>query len=409
MRFSDLEVPSEAEVLLATLRCERRQRTAPADHPSTYAADVAAIVAASPASTPSAAAGGGGAFAPSPSPTPSGSFSDAAGAFMPSSSPGAAGAHQGAGLQGREHEPQLPACLPPSCEQRWVSTACAWVLSSSHRACCMALPHQPPHLPLTPPYPSAACEGMPPTPQGGAGGGLRRLSKLFSSCSSGFGGSDHAMAEAGLAGPQPASPACASPCAAPAPVRLSPEELGEPDCLLVGAGWTIPVHRCAPAPPLPRVGRQSTACPLWSGSDVHLPTQLLPQRRRACPHGIPSRAGIATRPATQRRSVLRQRCDHFRARCGTAWADSSAERVAVPDHFSREAVEALLHYCYHGGWARIETLRFEPAGNRAGQLAGVACAAGGTCVCAPGGLDRCTWAHSAGSTAPALVPAVRSL
>ncbi len=85
---------------------------------------------------------------------------------------------------------------------------------------------------------------MPPTPQGG-GGGLRRLSKLFSSCSSGFGGSDHAMAEAGMAGPQPASPSAASASGSAAPpVRLQPEELGEPDCLLVGAGWTIPVHRC---------------------------------------------------------------------------------------------------------------------------------------------------------------------
>ncbi len=96
VRFSDLEVPSEAEVLLATLRCERRQRTAPADHPSTFADDVAAIVAASPASTPSAAAGNGCTFAPSPMPTPCGSFSEAPGAFMPGSSPGSAGVRGGA-------------------------------------------------------------------------------------------------------------------------------------------------------------------------------------------------------------------------------------------------------------------------------------------------------------------------
>ena len=90
VRFSDLEVPSEAEVLLATLRWERRQRTAPADHPSTFADDVAAIVAASPASTPSAAGGNGSAFAPSPMPTPCGSYSEAS--FMPGSSPGSTGA-----------------------------------------------------------------------------------------------------------------------------------------------------------------------------------------------------------------------------------------------------------------------------------------------------------------------------
>ncbi|EFN54990.1 hypothetical protein CHLNCDRAFT_134794 [Chlorella variabilis] len=72
VRFSELEVPTDAEVLLATLRGERRQRTAPSHHPSTYAEDVAAIV--------------GGAYA---SATPAGSYGDACGAFMPSTSPSA--------------------------------------------------------------------------------------------------------------------------------------------------------------------------------------------------------------------------------------------------------------------------------------------------------------------------------
>ncbi len=46
--------------------------------------------------------------------------------------------------------------------------------------------------------------------------------------------------------------------------------------------------------------------------------------------------------------MLRQRCDHFRARCGAGWADASSDRVQVPDHFSRQAVEAFLHYVYNG-------------------------------------------------------------
>lgn len=70
VRFSELEVPSDAEVLLATVRGERRARTAPAHHPSTFAADVAAITAAA-----------------TPTPTPQGSYGDACAAFMPSSSP----------------------------------------------------------------------------------------------------------------------------------------------------------------------------------------------------------------------------------------------------------------------------------------------------------------------------------
>ena len=52
--------------------------------------------------------------------------------------------------------------------------------------------------------------------------------------------------------------------------------------------------------------------------------------------------------------MLRQRCDHVRARCDAGWADCAADRILVPDHFSREAVQAFLHYVYHGArglWA----------------------------------------------------------
>ncbi|KAL4452300.1 hypothetical protein ABPG75_007962 [Micractinium tetrahymenae] len=206
VRFSDLEVPTDAEILLASLHAERRARTAPGHHPSTYAEDVRTILSSASASE----AGG----------TPSGSCSDACGAFAPCNSP------------------------------------------------------------------TAVADGLPPTPTAGPAGERswpHRLSRLFSSCSSGSGGEDCAMEAAAQGGSdsQPGTP--------PTPLRLSLEDLGEPDCLLQGAGWSIPVHR----------------------------------------------------------SVLRQRCDHFRARCESGWADASTERVAVPDHFSQEAVQAFLHYVYN--------------------------------------------------------------
>eukprot|EP00887_Chlorella_sp_A99_P004160 scaffold23.g4160.t1 len=74
--------------------------------------------------------------------------------------------------------------------------------------------------------------------------------------------------------------------ASPLAGRLSLASLGPPDCALVGGGgaWEVPVH--------------------WA--------------------------------------VLRQRCDHFRARCDSGMRDARAQRCSVPDHFSREAVEALI-------------------------------------------------------------------
>ena len=43
VRFSELEVPTDAQILLHTLRQERKQRTADPKVPSTSAADVAGI------------------------------------------------------------------------------------------------------------------------------------------------------------------------------------------------------------------------------------------------------------------------------------------------------------------------------------------------------------------------------
>lgn len=45
--------------------------------------------------------------------------------------------------------------------------------------------------------------------------------------------------------------------------------------------------------------------------------------------------------------VLRQRCEHFRARCESGMRDAAVETIPVPDHFSRQGVEALIEYMYH--------------------------------------------------------------
>lgn len=63
VRFSELEVPTDAEVVLATLRLERRARTAPPRLPSTFAEDAEAIAAEA-----ARGKGKGPAFTPSSSP-----------------------------------------------------------------------------------------------------------------------------------------------------------------------------------------------------------------------------------------------------------------------------------------------------------------------------------------------------
>lgn len=44
VRFSDLDVPTDAEVLLATLKLERKQHTAAAHVPSTYVEDLTGVL-----------------------------------------------------------------------------------------------------------------------------------------------------------------------------------------------------------------------------------------------------------------------------------------------------------------------------------------------------------------------------
>ena len=47
------------------------------------------------------------------------------------------------------------------------------------------------------------------------------------------------------------------------------------------------------------------------------------------------------------RAMLQARCEHFRARCKSGMRDAGAAAIVVPDHFGREAIEALLQYVYH--------------------------------------------------------------
>ncbi|KAL4857297.1 Protein-L-isoaspartate O-methyltransferase [Chlorella vulgaris] len=239
VRFSDLEVPTDAEVLLATLRSERRQRTAPGHQPSTFAQDVAAIVGGTPP----------------PSPTLNGNA--CASSFIPSSS--------------------------PSTGTRLPFWGAMW-----RAVPASVLPLLLPVVPARPIVVSQVIDGLPATPQASAGDKSwpHRLSKLFSSCSSGSAASGECLMEGEGAGSEGAP---GSAPASPPPLRLSSDELGEPDCVLEGQGWSIPVHR----------------------------------------------------------AVLRQRCDHFRARCGAGWADADSAKVLVPDHFSRQAVASFLHYCYN--------------------------------------------------------------
>ncbi|KAK9807068.1 hypothetical protein WJX72_012529 [[Myrmecia] bisecta] len=71
--------------------------------------------------------------------------------------------------------------------------------------------------------------------------------------------------------------------------QLDPQDLGALDCVLIGSGWEIPAHR----------------------------------------------------------SVLRARCDQFRARCESGMRDAFEDKLHVPEHFTREAIEVFLRYLYH--------------------------------------------------------------
>jgi hypothetical protein len=89
----------------------------------------------------------------------------------------------------------------------------------------------------------AVIDGLPPTPHAPGGDKTRprrRLSRLFSACSSGSAADEAAMEAAASS-----SSGGGSEAGSPHPPRLTPEELGEPDCVLRGAGWELPAHRWA--------------------------------------------------------------------------------------------------------------------------------------------------------------------
>lgn len=54
-------------------------------------------------------------------------------------------------------------------------------------------------------------------------------------------------------------------------------------------------------------------------------------------------------------ALLSQRCDVLRARSNSGMADAALSSVSIPDHFSRPALEAFLHYIYTDTLERICT------------------------------------------------------
>ena len=166
VRFSELEVPTDAEVVLATLRLERRARTAPPQARSTFGADVAA------------------------------------------SAEGAKWQRGGA-----------PSTSPAGGAAAWVLRGGALACAAGMRLRLVGLVEQNirarAHTLHSCPCCAAVINGMPPSPTASASGST--------SAASGSGS------------------ASGSSSAAP---MLTPELLGEPDCVLAGDGWEAAVHRC---------------------------------------------------------------------------------------------------------------------------------------------------------------------
>lgn len=234
VRFSELEVPTDSEVLLTSVRSMRRQRTIAPRVPSTYAEDMTAITTELP---------------PSPFDARSMPRADSS-CFVPSSSP--CTVFEGLPPTPRESERSWPHRL-----SRFLSSCSGAAPSSS---------------PSTSGLWGEDCPG---------GEGSACSPFISSSSSDQLSSAEWSAPPAGARLSLPASPLAG---------RLSLASLGPPDCALVGGGgaWEVPVH--------------------WA--------------------------------------VLRQRCDHFRARCDSGMRDARAQRCSVPDHFSREAVEALVRYAY---------------------------------------------------------------
>ncbi|EIE27207.1 PCMT-domain-containing protein [Coccomyxa subellipsoidea C-169] len=105
----------------------------------------------------------------------------------------------------------------------------------------------------------------------------KKVAQFLSACSGSQGSSGSEGSGSGFEGSEEDSGAV-----------LDADELGSPDCTLIGATWHIPA-RC----------------------------------------------------------VLRVRCEHFRARCDSGMRDASDSHLPVPDHFSQEAMEVFKFYLYN--------------------------------------------------------------
>lgn len=192
VRYSELELPNDAEIIMATLKMKRREQTAVHCPPSTYAQDVATIT----------------------------------------SHTGCSGS---SGSSGSDHSSFMMASDDKSAE----------VERSEGSASRRMWP--------------------------------KRVAKFLSSCSGSLGNTESAAVD---------DMAVQGPGAAPA---LDLAELGPMDLVLLGNGWSIPVHR----------------------------------------------------------HVLTNRSDHCRARHDSGMRDAEDSELHVPEHFTKDAVETFLHYLYH--------------------------------------------------------------
>ncbi len=127
------------------------------------------------------------------------------------------------------------------------------------------------------------------------------------------------------------------------PAALDPAMLGPPDCLLVGAGWSFPVHRCRT-----QVRSISGVCICTHSTQLCCAASAknhgngrvdLPA---SCCIRQPCSNGLALMCSACRRAVLCVRCELLRARCSSGMRDASAARVQVPEHFARPVIDAFV-------------------------------------------------------------------
>lgn len=314
VRYGELDVPSDLEILTAKLELERAKRTAAPSTPSMFADDVAQIL------TCAADAGHG-------TPSPGSSLSDA--------SPLARFHHPAWQARAQGQVPTSPIGIVP----RPIATSTVATGPTNGGPAGAHGPRQygggygagsmssgasgsmtDGHFPHTPrsPQPDSARSNNGCGGSANGGAFASRMARLFSACArpSGAKAADTARWDASGASPSaqaggafkfeffgvPAeheSAATALEAAAraalesayggPAKGAVECEALGAPECMLVGDGWGLPVHR----------------------------------------------------------AVLRVRCDTFRARCDSGMRDAGEARLQVPDHFSLPAMRRFLYYLYH--------------------------------------------------------------